>query len=125
MRKAWVGFLLIFVAFSAFPAVQYDFTQRTQSDIEQIRPSNLSGRAIIDGDHSRVDFLTGDLYPPGSYCISTNGSRPRTSVDPAMKSYTEVNAASVAAAIAAFTLGMYPNSFRSASSSMIMTMFGY
>jgi hypothetical protein len=99
MRKAWVGFLLIFVAFSAFPAVQYDFTQRTQSDIEQIRPSNLSGRAIIDGDHSRVDFLTGDLYPPGSYCISTNGSRTLTFVDPAMKSYTEVNAASVAAAV--------------------------
>ena len=99
MRKAWVGILLIFVAFSAFPAVQYDFTQHTQSDIEQIRPSNLSGRAIIDGDRSRVDFVTGDLYPPGTYCISTNGSRTLTFVDPIMKSYTEVNAASVAAAV--------------------------
>ena len=99
MRKVWVGILLIFVAFSAFPAVQYDFTQRTQSDIEQIRPSNLGGRAIIDGDRSRVDFLTGDLYPPGSYCLSTNGSRTLKFVDPAMKSYTEVNTASVAAAL--------------------------
>jgi len=99
MRKAWVGIFLIFVAFSAFPAVQYDFTQHTQSDIEQIRPSNLGGRAIIDGDRSRVDFLTGDLYPPGSYCISTNGARTLTFVDPGMKSYTEVNSASVAAAL--------------------------
>ena len=99
MRKAWVGISLIFVAFSAFPAVQYDFTQRTQSDIDQIRPSNLSGKAVIDGDRSRVDFLTGDLYPPGTYCISTNGSRTLVFVDPVRKSYTEINSASVAAAI--------------------------
>lgn len=99
MRRAWVGISLILVAFSAFPAVQYDFTQRSQSDIEQVRPTNLSGRAVIDGERSRVDFLTGDTYPPGTYCISTNGARTLTFVDPIMKSYTEVNAAAVAAAV--------------------------
>jgi hypothetical protein len=99
MRKAWVGISLIFVAFPAFAAVEYDFVQRTQSDIEQMRPSTLTGRAIIDGDRSRVDFQTGDLYPPDTYCISLNGSRTLTFVDPALKSYTEINSASVASSI--------------------------
>ena len=99
MRRAWVGMSLIFVAFSAFPAVQYDFIQHSQSDMEQARPSNLSGRVTVDGDRSRIDFLTGDLYPPGSYCISNNRSRTMLFVDPGLKSYTEVNAAAMAAAI--------------------------
>lgn len=107
MRRAWVGISLIFVAFSAFPAppaaplsaIQYDFIQHSQSDLEQARPSNLSGRVTIDGDRSRIDFVTGDLYPPGSYCISNNHARTLLFVDPGLKSYTEVNAAALAAAI--------------------------
>ncbi len=99
MRKAWVGISLIFVAFPAFSAVRYDFTQRSQSDVDQGRPANLTGSAIIDGDRSRVDFQTGNQYPPGTYCISTNGSRTLLFVDPVMKSYTEVNAAAVASAV--------------------------
>jgi hypothetical protein len=99
MRKAWVGISLIFVAFPSFAAVRYDFIQRSQSDIEQARPTNLTGTAVIEGDHSRVDFLTGDLYPPGTYCISTNGSRTLLFVDPLRKSYTEVNSVAVAAAV--------------------------
>ena len=99
MRKVLGGIFLILVALPAFPAVEYDFTQRTHSDIDQIRPTNLSGHAVIDGDRSRVDFLTGDLYPPNTYCISTNGSRTLKFVDPVMKSYTEVNSVALAAAI--------------------------
>jgi len=99
MRKAWVGISLIFVAFPALAAVQYDFIQHTQSDIAQLPPTNLSGRATVDGARSRVDFISGDLYPPGTYCISTNGSRTITFVDPVMKSFTEFNASMVSAAI--------------------------
>ena len=99
MRKAWVGISLILVAFPAFSAVRYDFTQRSQSDIDQMRPANLTGSAIIDGDRSRVDFSTGNQFPPGTYCISSNGSRTLLFVDPVMKSYTEVNAAAVASAV--------------------------
>jgi hypothetical protein len=89
---------LIFVAFPALSAVQYDFTQHTQSDIDQVRPSNLTGRALIDGERSRIDFLTGDLYPPGTYCLG-NGARSLTFVDPVMKSYTEFNSAAMTAAM--------------------------
>ena len=99
MRNVWVGISLIFVALSAFPAVEYDFTQRMQSDVDRSRPSNLSGHAVIDGDRSRVDFTTGDLYPPGTYCISNNGSRTLIFIDPGMQSYTEVNSAALSAAI--------------------------
>src|SRR5437870_10110845 len=101
MRKVWVGISLIFVAVPAFAAVRYDFIQRTQAEGAQVPQSNLSGRAVIDGDRSRVDFVGGDVYPPGTYCISTNASHTLTFVDPVMKSYTEVNTASVAAAIGA------------------------
>jgi len=69
MRKVWVGMWLTFVVFPASAAVQYEFIQHTQSDVSLSRPSNLTGRALIDGDRSRVDFLTGDLYPPGTYCL--------------------------------------------------------
>ncbi len=100
MRNVWVGIALLLAAFSAFGGVQYDFMQRSQSEIETIPSTELTGRAIIDGDRSRVDFISStNSYPPGAYVISTNGSRSLTYVDPLMKSYTEVNAAAVAAAI--------------------------
>jgi hypothetical protein len=80
--------------------VQYEFIQRTQSDVANIPSTELNGKAIIDGDRSRVDFISAtNSYPPGAYVISTNGSRSLTFVDPIMKSYTEVNSGAVAAAI--------------------------
>ncbi len=100
MKNVWVGIVVLLAAFSAFGAVQYDFMQRSQSEIETIPSNEFSGRAIIDGDRSRVDFISSNnSYPVGAYVISTNGSRTLTYVDPLMKSYTEVNAAAVAAAI--------------------------
>lgn len=100
MRNAWVvGIAVLFASLSAFGGVQYEFIQRSQSEIESIPSAELTGRAIIDGTRSRVDFVSGTSYPPGAYVISTNGSRTLTFVDPLMKSYTEVNAGAVAAAI--------------------------
>jgi len=80
-------------------AVIYEFHQASHSDIDQNAPAELIGRAIIDGDRSRVDFIGGDSYPPGTYVISTNGSRTLTFIDPTRKSYTEFNTANVAAVI--------------------------
>ncbi len=100
MKNVWVGITVLLAAFSAFGGVQYDFIQRSQSEVETVPSNELTGRAIIDGDHSRVDFISStNSYPPGAYVISTNGSRTLTYVDPLMKSYTEVNAGAVAAAI--------------------------
>src|SRR3954454_10971337 len=94
-------FLLVVTASSAPAAIQYEFRQTTTSDIESIPSSDCAGRAIIDGDRSRVEFLTGNAYPPGTYIIATNGSRTMTFIDPSKKTFVEVNAASVASSIGA------------------------
>jgi len=89
--------LLLFVvtASSAPAAIQYEFRQTTSSDLETIPSTDCAGRAIIDGDRSRVEFMTGNAYPAGTYVIATNGSRTMTFVDPSKKTFVEINAASV------------------------------
>lgn len=89
--------LLLFVvtASSAPAAIQYEFRQTTSSDLETIPSTDCAGRAIIDGDRSRVEFMTGNAYPAGTYVIATNGSRTMTFVDPSKKAFVEINAASV------------------------------
>lgn len=100
MKRTWLGVALLLVAFSAYAGVKYEFIQRTQSDVENNPSTELNGKAIIDGDRSRVDFISStNVYPPGAYVISTNGFRSLTFVDPVKQSYTEVNTGAVAAAI--------------------------
>jgi hypothetical protein len=91
--------LLVVTAPAASAAIQYEFRQTTSSDLESIPSTDCVGRAIIDGDRSRVEFLSGNAYPAGTYIIATNGSKMMTFVDPSRKSFVEVNAASVTAAI--------------------------
>ncbi len=78
-------------------AVQYEFRQTYRSDVESMPSNDTTGHAVIDGDRYRVDFLGGTAYPPGSYVISN--SKQQIWVDPAKKSYVEVNAAGVASAL--------------------------
>ncbi|HYM62692.1 MAG TPA: hypothetical protein VEZ11_17540, partial [Thermoanaerobaculia bacterium] len=66
---------LLFVAHTAAAAIEYEFRQSSRSDIEAIPTGEFSGRAVIDGDRLRVDFTGGNTYLPGTYMISTNGSR--------------------------------------------------
>lgn len=101
MRTALLAALVLLAAQSGWAGVQYEFVQNTQSDIEQIPPTHLTGRAVIDGDRSRVDFAGGNIYAAGAYVISTNGSRTMAFVDPLTKSYSEINAAAIAAAYGA------------------------
>jgi hypothetical protein len=91
--------LLVVTAPAASAAIQYEFRQTNSSDLESIPSSDCAGRAIIDGDRSRVEFTAGNAYPVGTYIIATNGSRLMTFVDPSKKSFVEVNAASVATSI--------------------------
>ncbi|HEX9457592.1 MAG TPA: hypothetical protein VGA84_00530, partial [Thermoanaerobaculia bacterium] len=104
MKKNLLAFavmLLVITAPSASAAIQYEFRQTTSSDLESIPATDCVGRAIIDGDRSRVEFLSGNAYPAGTYIIATNGSRSMTFIDPSRKSFVEVNAASVATSIGA------------------------
>lgn len=99
MRNGWLGFAIVLFSFSAFGAVQYDFHHASRSDGSSVPPTEFSASATIDGESSRVDFRSGNAYPPGTYVVSTNGSRTLTFVDPGLKSYTEMNTSTVAAAI--------------------------
>jgi hypothetical protein len=100
MRKPLLpAAVLLLVALPASAAIQYEFFQRSSSDDSGVRASDLSARAIVDGDRSRVDFISGNVYPPGTYMISTDGARRLYFIDPAKKWYTEVNTAGVASAI--------------------------
>jgi len=94
-------FLLVVTASSASAAIQYEFRQTTSSDLDTIPSTDCAGRAIIDGDRSRIEFVTGNAYPPGTYMIATNGSRTMTFIDPSKKTFVEINAASVTSAIGA------------------------
>jgi len=90
---------LLFMCHAASAALHYEFQQITRSDIAMQPSSEFSGRAIIDGDRSRVDVVSGNTYTPGVYMISKNGSRSLTFVDPTKRVYAEVNAGGVAAAV--------------------------
>lgn len=97
MRKTLLAIVLLLATQSGWAGVSYEFVQSTQSNIEQIPSTTLTGRAIIDGPRSRIDFGSGNVYAPGAYVISTDASRTLLYVDPITKTYSEVNAAGIAA----------------------------
>ena len=100
MKRIWVGVALTLVAHAAFAAVQYEYIQTSHSDSDAgMPPMSLSAKAVIDGPRSRVDFISGNAYPPGTYVLSTDGARKLQFVDPTQKTYTEVNTLTIASAI--------------------------
>jgi hypothetical protein len=96
MRKTLLAIVLLLATQSGWAGVSYEFIQNTQSNIEQFPPTTLTGRAIIDGPRSRIDFGGGNVYAPGAYVISTDASRTLLYVDPVTKTYSEVNASGIA-----------------------------
>lgn len=99
MKRVGLVVALLAAVHSLSAAVQYEFRQTTHSDVESIPSTDVTGRGVIDGDRSRVEFLSGNAFPTGTYVITTNGSKTLTFVDPSKKSFVEVNAAGVATAI--------------------------
>src|SRR5712692_10790108 len=93
MRRVLVVIAILALAQSVSAAVQYEFRQTTHSDLESMPSVDMTGRGVIDGDRSRVEFTSGNGYVPGSYVISNNGSKTLIFVDPARKTYVEINAA--------------------------------
>lgn len=101
MKRLMVTVALAWLAVPAFAALEYEFVQKNTSD-DAVKPvTDLTARAVIDGSRSRVDFLGGNLYPPGTYVVSTDGSQRLFFVDPAKQWYTEFNAAHAATALGA------------------------
>jgi hypothetical protein len=101
MKKILAAISLLLGVTGVQGAVQYEFRQSFHSDVEALPSNDMTGRGIIDGDRYRVEFLSGTAFPPGSYVISSNASRQQIWVNPAKKSYVEVNTGSVATAVGA------------------------
>ncbi|HET7707726.1 MAG TPA: hypothetical protein VFM36_16685 [Thermoanaerobaculia bacterium] len=99
MKRIWMGVVVVLMAQVAFGALQYEFVQTSRSDSDGLPAMDLSAKAVIDGSRSRVDFLSGNAYPPGTYVIATDGARKLKFVDPTQKTYTEVNTLTIASAI--------------------------
>jgi hypothetical protein len=92
---------LLLAASNLTAGIEYQFRQIRRSEVETVPSLDITGRAIVDGERSRVDFTGGSQYIPGTYAISVDGSRSLTFVDPAHKTYTEVNLAGLASAVGA------------------------
>ncbi|HKS21810.1 MAG TPA: hypothetical protein VJZ76_03340 [Thermoanaerobaculia bacterium] len=101
MKTILLAISLLLAVTGVQGAVQYEFRQTFRSDVETMPPNDMTGRAVIDGDRYRVEFLSGTAFPPGSYMFTTNGSKQQIWIDPTKKSYVEVNAAGVANALGA------------------------
>lgn len=100
MKTLLVSAALALVSLPSFAAVQYEFMQRNSTGDVVAPTTEMTARAIIDGDRSRIEFLAGNVYPPGTYVISTEGARRLFFVDPAKQWYTEVNTAGLATTLA-------------------------
>lgn len=101
MKRLMVTVALAMFAIPAFAAIEYDFVLKNQSD-DSVKPvTDLTARAIIDGTRSRVDFLAGNLYPPGTYVVSSDDSQRLYFVDPAKQWYTEFNTSHAATTLGA------------------------
>src|SRR5438132_3454449 len=101
MSKSVLGVILLVAVQSASAAIQYEFRQTSSSDMEGMQSLDCTGRAVVDGERSRVDFVNCNAYPAGSFVLTTNGSRILTFVNPARKSFADVNAGAVATALGA------------------------
>lgn len=100
MKRLMVTVALALIAVPAFAAIEYEFVQKNTTD-DSVKPvTDLTGRAVIDGTRSRVDFVAGNAYPPGTYVVSPDGTR-LLFVDPGNQWYTEFDAAHTATALGA------------------------
>lgn len=102
IKRGWlIGFsvMLSMLASPLFSAIRYEFRQTTRTEAQSQPASSLVGRAVIEGEMSRVDFISGYAHPVGSYVISKDGFRSVAIVDPAKQTYTEVDTSNVASAL--------------------------
>jgi hypothetical protein len=99
MKRLLVTVALAFIAVPSFAAIQYEFMLKNTSDDAAKPSSDLTARATVDGFRSRVEFLSGTLYPPNTYVLSTDSTGRLYFVDPARQWFTEVNTAGIATAL--------------------------
>jgi len=87
-RKNCLLVIVLLLAASPLAAgLRYEFTESSRTE-ETSKSTRLTGRAVIEGEMSRLDVLSGNQYSPGSYIIS-HGQQQVYVVDPSTKSYVQ------------------------------------
>lgn len=71
----------------AFGAIRYEFQEITRTQ-DASKTTSLVARAVVDGNKSRLDVISGNRYHPGNYIIS-HGENRIYIVQPAEKAYLE------------------------------------
>jgi hypothetical protein len=99
MKRLLVTLVLALIAVPSFAAIQYEFMLKNTSDDAAKQSSDMTGRATIDGFRSRVEFISGNLYPPNTYVLSTDATGRLYFVDPGKQWFTEINTAGIATAL--------------------------
>jgi hypothetical protein len=92
-RMLWLAVTILFISSPALAGVTYDFTSATTG----ITSQTIEGRVQADGKSLRIDVGKGDgvLLRNGSVVLSSAGGQKMTVVDPAAKSYFELDLAQV------------------------------
>jgi hypothetical protein len=93
-------FIALFAA-AAHAGVQYEFRQITRSDVQQLQKPEVTGRGLIEGPRTRIDFHSGSSYGPGTYVITENGGKRVVFVSSVDKTYAEIDIASMASQMGA------------------------
>ena len=101
MKRLLVTLALASIAVPSFAAIQYEFMLKNTSDDAAKPSSDMTGRATIDGFRSRVEFLSGSLYPPNTYVITPDSTGRLYFIDPVKEWFTEINTAGIATALGA------------------------
>lgn len=101
MKRLLVTLALALIAVPSFAAIQYEFMLKNTSDDAAKPSSDMTGRATIDGFRSRVEFLSGTLYPPNTYVIAPDSTGRLYFIDPSKQWFTEINTAGIATALGA------------------------
>lgn len=95
---ASIGFTVL-LASPVQAAVEYQFRQITRSDQVAVQASAVTGRAILDGENTRVDYVSGSSFDAGTYLIARRDQGKLLVVNPKDRTYSVTDLSSVATSI--------------------------
>lgn len=95
---ASIGFTVL-LASPVHAAVEYQFRQITLSDQAAVQAPAVTGRAILDGENTRVDYVSGSSFDAGIYLIARRDQGKLLVVNPKDKTYSVTDLSSVATSI--------------------------
>ncbi len=95
---ASIGIFLLLAA-PGHAAVEYQFRQTTRSDQAAVPAPPVTGRAFLDGENTRVDYLSGSSFGDGTYLIARRDQGKLLIVNPKNKTYSVTDLTAVASSI--------------------------